>query len=1061
MENNQPVQATEFVLRRLQEMPSSWVILLPVAFAFLVLFLVVLFRRENRWSGMLLAFLAVSMFSVVHLALAWMFLPTFSWWVVLVPVILVALAYVSLMYVKDAQTIHPLWAAFLGLLRCAVYAILAFVFLLPGCQNYDTTETHSKVVFLLDVSGSMKTVDDLPQVGEDPAKLPSRQDKVLKFLTGKGAKDQGSFLDRLLSKTPVTAYRFGAVTDDSQVMRWQDGAAVSASQLRDWLLPDKKKIVVPATMPAEEQAKYRTKMADLVDDLLGGTNVGGAAQLVSKLEAASFLQAIVVVSDGQSNLGSDEAIKDFLARVNNPKRPVPVFTIGVGEYRTPASIRIDDLQAPETARPDDKFPIRVPVVGSGLPDEEFEVTLEMRRIKDKDGKTLVAEKALALGPKKGSFKGGGDHPHDQVEFEIDLQELKNIKADKDDKGELEGTWEFVARVPRHPREAFAKAEHVSDPATHVLVMKRKLRVLLFAGGPTREYQFVRTLLYRQVVEKRMDLAVYLQTGVQDHVDQDVESEWLLSHFPNRLGPDDPRDKHSSLNEYDVIIAFDPDWTALEYQQLKNLEQWVTRDSGGIIFVGGPVHTYQLARPGGLDITPLLNIFPVVLRDSRLHGLGIGHDPSRPYVLNFKSDAKLFEFLKLDEDGEAATAGWDNFFWDGKPPTAKDAKPLRGIFNYYPVEKVRPTARVIATFAGPPSSRIDDGKEEQPYLVMLPVVGKTVFLSSGETWRLRQFKEAFHERFWIKLARYVSAGTTEQKKYGRILLGRTASTGIVSFEAQIKGENLQPLPRDVKPTVHVKRPADFDPKLDSDTPASFDLRAKSQEGEWHGWFVGNFKVRTPGEYEFRIPIPGTSESLTHRLTVRKPNLELDNVRHNHGALYQLASEAKNVLNRLPAETRRDLEQLLQPPSSEDVAREGKTGSRLFFTLPSAEAVVRCLTKVEPKTESTKGKLEDLWDRPLWESGQAISALWLLIVVPLIVGLLAFAILLFLRQNVGALVALGIMILTVLVVLLIQLLKTSGALEFEWEEFPLNLSFVMVVVVSLLAMEWLTRKLLRLA
>ncbi len=83
------------------------------------------------------------------------------------------------------------------------------------------------------------------------------------------------------------------------------------------------------------------------------------------------------------------------------------------------------------------------------------------------------------------------------------------------------------------------------------------------------------------------------------------------------------------------------------------------------------------------------------------------------------------------------------------------------------------------------------------------------------------------------------------------------------------------------------------------------------------------------------------------------------------------------------------------------------------------------------------------------------------VPLIVGLLAFAILLFLRQNVGALVALGIMILTVLVVLLIQLLKTSGALEFEWEEFPLNLSFVMVVVVSLLAMEWLTRKLLRLA
>src|SRR4029077_6514212 len=109
--------------------------------------------------------------------------------------------------------------------------------------------------------------------------------------------------------------------------------------------------------------------------------------------------------------------------------------------------------------------------------------------------------------------------------------------------ELEGTWQFVAKVPRHVREAYAKAEHVTEPPTEVLVQKRKLRVLLFAGGPTREYQFLRTLLYREVTEKRLDLSVLLQTGREDHVDQDVEADRFLSNFPTKLGAGEVGEKY--------------------------------------------------------------------------------------------------------------------------------------------------------------------------------------------------------------------------------------------------------------------------------------------------------------------------------------------------------------------------------------------------------------------------------------------------------------------------------------------------------------------------------------
>ncbi len=1060
--NEKLTQDAEFLLRRTTETFSDLVVGLPVLFAFFVLGLMVLFKRENRFVGMLIPFVVVTVLSLIYVPLALMFKPYFSWWVVLVPLLAVALLYVALMYVRDAQTIHPLWAGFLGLLRCTVYAILAFVFLLPGCQTYETTETKSEVVFVFDVSGSMDTRDGVPEIGQEPATLPTRQDKVIKALTS-----QAAFMQKVLQKIPVKAYRFGSVADEGEVKTFKEGEPIwTASQWAAWLKPDKNNITVDKTKPAEEQLKERARKSDLYDSLVQGTNVGGSALQVAKAESGSFLQAIVIFSDGQSNVGSDEAGREFMARVVAAKRPIQVYTVGVGEYRQPAGIRIDDIQAPQIARPDDKFPIRVPVVAtSSLEGEDFEVTLELSRVEDGTGKPVAGEKKYPLGPKKGKFKGGGDHPNGTVEFEIDIQELKGLKSVDDKNGDLEGTWQVVAKTPRHPREAFAKAEHVSDPPTRILIQKKKLRVLLFAGGPGRDYQFVRTLIYREVVEKRIEMSVFLQTGRDDSgdIDQDVERDRLLTRFPDAIGP--AKDKFMSLNDYDVIIAFDPDWTNLSDNPAQNpdtlklVKDWVGTHAGGLVFVAGPVHSFHLARPGGLDLSALLTIYPVVLKDSRLHGLGIGHDPTRPYPLSFSPAAKLYEFLKLDESGETATAGWDEFFWGkGKkaPDPGKDIRPQRGIYNYYPVDRVKPAAIVLAAFEGPAASRINDGKDPQPYIVTMPFGrGKTVYVGSAETWRLRTFKESFHERFWIKLARYASAGTTAQMKYGRILLGRNAVTGPVAFEAQIMGSDLQPLPRDTRPTVFVKKIGDLDAKQES-----FDLKAKPGESGSNGWFAGTFKIREPGEYEFKIPIPGTSETLSHRLTVRKPNLELDNVRNNFGALYQLATDATDVLNRLGGDTRKQVEKALTRPVTGEVSTEAKdtqakdSTSRLFFTLSGADNIPKCLTSVQPHKESTKGSLMDLWDQGFKSGLPPVDTYYLAMVVPLAVGLLGMAILLVRRQFPGAAAAFFGALLIALIVFFL------GDPD-DWISLPIDFSFVLLTVVTLLSIEWLTRKLLKLA
>ena len=121
--------------------------------------------------------------------------------------------------------------------------------------------------------------------------------------------------------------------------------------------------------------------------------------------------------------------------------------------------------------------------------------------------------------------------------------------------------------------------------------------------------------------------------------------------------------------------------------------------------------------------------------------------------------------------------------------------------------------------------------------------------------------------------------------------------------------------------------------DSDAkPASFDLKAKPAQGDWQGWFMGKYALKEPGEYEFFIPISGTSESLTHRLIVRKPNLEMDNVRENHGALYQLSSDAGPILNRLDGPNRAAVQKALGRPVSDEITDSpGKEARPAYFSL----------------------------------------------------------------------------------------------------------------------------------
>jgi RNA polymerase sigma factor (sigma-70 family) len=288
---------------------------------------------------------------------------------------------------------------------------------------------------------------------------------------------------------------------------------------------------------------------------------------------------------------------------------------------------------------------------------------------------------------------------------------------------------------------------------------RPLRVLLFAGAPSREYQFVRTLFAAQARRMQAELSVYLQTN-EDGVAADP-ADRVLKHFPTRLATQDRKadddDKAGNLARYDVVIAFDPDWTRLTAEQGRLLERWVRKEGGGLIVVAGPVHTWQLAHPANArQLQPIIDLLPVRLDDGRL--VGADRDTSKPWPLGFPTATP---FLKLDEEGKDPLAGWSEFFFgkEREDWQKTEAEPVRGFYAAYPVKSVRPGSQVLATFCDPAVRiTLEGGKRQDlPYLVAMRCgKGRTIYLGSGETWRLRQVGFSFHERFWSQLAPYAAS-----------------------------------------------------------------------------------------------------------------------------------------------------------------------------------------------------------------------------------------------------------------------------------------------------------------
>jgi hypothetical protein len=385
-------------------------------------------------------------------------------------------------------------------------------------------------------------------------------------------------------------------------------------------------------------------------------------------------------------------------------------------------------------------------------------------------------------------------------------------------------------------------------SAEVEVVDRVTQVLLVAGGPTRDYQFIRNVLQR---DKSFAIDVLLATARRG-ASQDARR--ILEAFPATT---------EELSAYDAIVAFDVDWRILDPAAQSRLERWVSRESGGLFMVAGSVSMDSwLSDPA---CGPLRTLLPV---EPRRAGQLIVEEPtgfSEPHPLSFTREGLDAEFLWLDGNRASSEAAWREF---------------PGVYSCFDARSAKPGATVYATVAPPGDTARGDGSI---YMAGQLYGAGTVFhLGSGELWRLRSLDETLHERLVTQLVRHVSQGRLlAGSRRARLLVDRdryAVGAGVVVRVVAADGESAvgggQPECRVIGPDGAMLRvPLTAEP---------------GRPGVLQGMFVAGRE----GGWRIDVTLPAESgadgETLSRRIQARLPDRELERPRLDRGALEQVAT-----------------------------------------------------------------------------------------------------------------------------------------------------------------------------
>jgi len=743
-------------------------------------------------------------------------------WILPVAAFVVIGVFVWLMYMRDSVELHPLLGWFLTALRTATFFGLLILYLQPDWRSESEVSRNSRVVLLVDTSLSMG-LDDADDSTVAPGATGGSSTSRIRRV-GTALRDT-DLLRRLRETHDVVVRRFDETAQRDQIAldKLPDGEPAAETD--------------GTSKPAAEAGDDAKEPPDWIEYLNpdgSETRLGMALRQVINDEAGSPLAGIVVFTDGGQNAGIPPEAAVRLAK----KAKIPIFPVGLGSRQPPRNVRVSDLVAPARAYPGDDYTVTGYVQGQELAGEVIEVQLLSRGSIDDTGEP-----------------GSGKLERSQ---EITMSEDGEAMAVKFQltPGET-GRRTLCFRVTP-PEGDHNQTDNFRE--VDVEIIDRKSRVLMLAGGPMREYRFLRNLLYR---DRSTKVDVLLQSVVPGvAVSQDADK--MLDSFPAT---------NKEMYEYDCVLAFDPNWLELGKTEIDKLETWVAEQGGGLIVVAGPVFCGQ-ALGGWIedpDMAKIRALYPVEFR-GQMSALDEGlYTTEEPWQLDFTREGLEAEYLWLEDSATAGRQAWAGF---------------EGVYGFCPVRGPKPAATVLARFSDP---RAGHGGEPVYFASQFYGSGRVFYVGSAEMWRLRKLDMAYFEQFYTKLIRHVSQGRLLRgSPRGVLLVGRDRYQLGNTVEVRAKLNNAQLEPLDLPDVgLQVLRP---DSSIET-----IELKADPASV---GSYAGRFAVLTEGSYRLALKIPESDETLTRRIQVKVPDLERENPQRNDPLLGQIADQTGGTyFNRL--------------------------------------------------------------------------------------------------------------------------------------------------------------------
>ncbi len=535
------------------------------------------------------------------------------------------------------------------------------------------------------------------------------------------------------------------------------------------------------------------------------TPLGDALAEVVKAKRGQPLAGVVLITDGANNTGSSPREAAALAQ----QEGAPLYIWGVG-ITSPRDIIVANLFAPEVSFVKDEVSVNVRVRSQGLNGEKARVQLKL-------GDAKVDER--------------------EVTFGADGEQVVPMRFTPQQTGDFELTAFIEPRADETVKDNNSRAQHLR-------VIDAKIKVLLVEQAPRWEFRYLQAMLAR---DRRVESKAVLFEG--DPSITRGDNAPFLEHFPVTK---------EELYKFDLVIFGDVDPRALTAEQMKNLNEYVSKFGGAFLMVAG-----KRFSPGAYRRTPIEQLLPVEFDAAAETSSTADTVADKPVHLSLTSAGKTSTMLRLaDKEDESAA------FW----------KQLPAIYWAARVSRAKPGAEVLL---------VDPDPVKASRFGPMPVValqqyglGQAMFVGTDNTWRWRKNAgDAHYTTFWGQIAQRLALPH---------LIGGSRKTQITTDRQNfVTGDRVNIYARLYR--------AGFEPVTEPAVKGSFSLR--TAEGgaaievqlrpvpEQPGMYRGEFIAPAPGNYKF-----STEQDPDTQLdfNVTAPQFELGETAMNETLLREMAA-----------------------------------------------------------------------------------------------------------------------------------------------------------------------------